>query len=213
MSTSTASSSQIRQSQSAPSSRTALIALALQRCPALLMLDHRDQVIFRSDAATEVLKRFPQLTAEPGQRLGAPLARRLDRRLADYRSALRFAAAHERPTLLIDDPEHGELCIRAESAPEVASDCAWILHLNTCPSQVRICNAYLVQRYGLTSTEAALAAALSEGASPAQFALRQRSSISTVRTQLRQVFQKLGVRNQAGVLRRLLSDPAARRGG
>lgn len=211
MSTSTASSNPLREQHSSAAPQGELIALALQQCPALLMLDRQGQIIFRSDAAKTLIKRFPQLEAEWGQRLSAPLARRLDRRLEDFRTQLRFAAAHERPTLLIEDPEHGELSIRAELAPKTNPDCTWILHLSTCPSQIRICNAYLVQRYGLTSTEAALAAALGEGASPAQFALRQRSSISTVRTQLRQVFQKLGVKNQAGVLRRLLADPAARR--
>lgn len=192
-------------------------------CPPLLMLDSLARVVFVSQQATALLQHMPWLHAEHHQRLGAsdPIA---EQELRNLQSCLRFAdLACEPPqnlsVMLKDatDCERLRLVIRPCSARPARADepfaPRWAVRLEPPPEPVLISHQHLVQRYGLTCTEAALAAAITEGATPQEFAQRQQSSIATVRSQLRQVFQKLDTDSQMGVLRRLLTDPDARRQG
>lgn len=192
-------------------------------CPPLLVLDSHARVVFMSQQATALLQNMPWLYAEHHQRLGStdPVA---EQELRNLQSCLRFAdLACEPPqslsVMLKDetDCERLRLAIRpCETMPQRADDPfapRWVVRLEPPPEPVLISHQHLVQRYGLTCTEAALAAAITEGATPQQFAQRQQSSIATVRSQLRQVFQKLDTDSQMGVLRRLLTDPEARRQG
>ena len=192
-------------------------------CPPLLVLDSHARVVFVSQQAEALLQHMPWLHAEHHQRLGAidPVA---EQELRNLQSCLRFAALSSQPpqtmsVMLKDETgcERLRLAIRAcDSSLEQEDDPFaphWVVRLEPPPEPVLISHQHLVQRYGLTCTEAALAAAITEGATPQQFAQRQQSSIATVRSQLRQVFQKLDTDSQMGVLRRLLTDPEARRQG
>lgn len=192
-------------------------------CPPLLVLDSHARVVFVSQQAAKLLQQLPWLHAEHHQRLGAADAV-AEQELRNLQSCLRFAALACQPpqtlsVLLKDESDRARLrlAIRpCEATPELADDPfapRWVVRLEPPPEPVLISHQHLVQRYGLTCTEAALAAAITEGATPQQFAQRQQSSIATVRSQLRQVFQKLGTDSQMGVLRRLLTDPDARRQG
>lgn len=69
----------------------------------------------------------------------------------------------------------------------------------------------LVQEYGLTRAEAALAAALVGGLSLSEFAEQRRTSMNTVRTQFRAVAAKLEVSSQVDVVRVVLGAPTVRR--
>lgn len=190
-------------------------------CPPLLLLDGHARVVFVSQQAAALLQHTTWLYAEHHQRLGASDTV-AEQELRNLQSCLRFAAlACEPPqslhVMLKDeaDCERLRLAIRpCDNKPERADDLfapRWVVRLEPPPEPVLISHQHLVQRYGLTCTEAALAAAITEGATPQEFAQRQQSSIATVRSQLRQVFQKLGTDSQMGVLRRLLTDPDARR--
>ncbi|MBL8672758.1 MAG: helix-turn-helix transcriptional regulator [Alphaproteobacteria bacterium] len=67
-----------------------------------------------------------------------------------------------------------------------------------------------VAAHGLTAAEARLVSALCEGLTLAQSAQRFGVARETVKSQIRSVFQKLGVSRQADVLRRVLSPRVAR---
>lgn len=67
----------------------------------------------------------------------------------------------------------------------------------------------LMTLYGLTPAEARLACALAEGLSLAEAAERNSVSRETVRSQLKAVRAKMGLRRQAEVVREVLSLPAA----
>ncbi|MGL4542989.1 MAG: helix-turn-helix transcriptional regulator [Polymorphobacter sp.] len=59
----------------------------------------------------------------------------------------------------------------------------------------------LQQIFGLTSAEARVAMLLAEGDEVEAIALRQGVVTSTVRSQLKSIFQKMGVNRQLGVAR------------
>jgi DNA-binding CsgD family transcriptional regulator/PAS domain-containing protein len=69
----------------------------------------------------------------------------------------------------------------------------------------------LMALFGLTPSEARVAARIAEGRSPEQIATEGAVSLHTVRAQLRSVYEKLGVNRQAEVVLRVLSSPAAMR--
>jgi len=66
----------------------------------------------------------------------------------------------------------------------------------------------LIQLYGLTAAEARLTAALVNGERLEDYAVRQRISINTVRTQSKQIFAKTGQSRQADLIREVLANPA-----
>ncbi|MBV61176.1 MAG: hypothetical protein CMH65_07730 [Nevskiales bacterium] len=82
-----------------------------------------------------------------------------------------------------------------------------VLRLFEESPQIRISRRMLCKHYGLTSTEAALAASLAEGKPLSKFRLQQGTAMSTVRTQLRHVFRKVGVNSQAALIHTLLTGP------
>ncbi len=67
-----------------------------------------------------------------------------------------------------------------------------------------LCNEVLAGAYGLTPTEMRLARAMVEGRNLAEDAERRRVSLNTVRTQLKRLRAKLGVRSQADLVLRLM---------
>jgi DNA-binding CsgD family transcriptional regulator len=64
-------------------------------------------------------------------------------------------------------------------------------------------------RYGLTAAEAKLARALSDGCSLREAAQRLGVSVHTVRSQLKQLFEKTGTNRQAALVLLLVSHPLA----
>jgi DNA-binding CsgD family transcriptional regulator len=64
----------------------------------------------------------------------------------------------------------------------------------------------LIALHGLTTAEARLAAALAEGHCLDEIAARFNISVCTARTQLKQVFDKFGVRRQAEVVSRIVAS-------
>ncbi|MBB3859518.1 DNA-binding CsgD family transcriptional regulator [Novosphingobium hassiacum] len=67
----------------------------------------------------------------------------------------------------------------------------------------------LCQIYGMTPAEAALATALATGQSIAEFAENRGVSISTVRTQMRQVLAKTGTKGQPDLVRQIWTSAIA----
>lgn len=63
-------------------------------------------------------------------------------------------------------------------------------------------------RFGLTAAEARLVSVLAEGDTLAEAALRVGVQPATVRSQLKAVFQKTGVRRQSALLAMVFTDPA-----
>lgn len=61
----------------------------------------------------------------------------------------------------------------------------------------------IIQRFGLTPSELRVALALSEGRSPAAIAAQHGTSLATVRTHLRRLYEKTGTEGQAALVRKV----------
>lgn len=70
----------------------------------------------------------------------------------------------------------------------------------------------LMQMYGLTASEASVAGAVARGLDLSQVAEHRQVTRGTVRVQLRQVFEKVGVRRQVDLVRLVLGIAATRCG-
>jgi DNA-binding CsgD family transcriptional regulator len=55
--------------------------------------------------------------------------------------------------------------------------------------------------YGLSAGETRVVAGLAHGRTPAEIAARTRTSVETVRTQLKRIFLKTGLRRQSDIVR------------
>jgi DNA-binding CsgD family transcriptional regulator len=73
--------------------------------------------------------------------------------------------------------------------------------------------SWMMDAYGLTRAEAQVAIAIASGASVAEIALRLRISANTVKTHLRQVFEKTGTCRQIHLCRLVSTLGLARDGG
>jgi DNA-binding CsgD family transcriptional regulator len=69
---------------------------------------------------------------------------------------------------------------------------------------VRVPEAVLCEQYGLTAAEARVASLVAEGLSPEQIARARKVSLHTVRSQIRAVYDKLGVHRQVELAGRLM---------
>ena len=63
------------------------------------------------------------------------------------------------------------------------------------------------EAYNLTPAEARVAVALADGQTPAQIAKARSVALSTIKTQIKTAYVKMGIRSQAELVRRLLELP------
>jgi DNA-binding CsgD family transcriptional regulator len=77
------------------------------------------------------------------------------------------------------------------------------------PEAAPTVTADLLQRlFGFTSAEGELAVALCAGSSPEEIASERDRSISTIRNQIRSLYEKTGARRQSDLIGLLLASPA-----
>lgn len=79
------------------------------------------------------------------------------------------------------------------------------VYLSSADSAFSVCSERLTSFYSLTPAESSVAIALANGLTLAQISSAHTVSIETVRTQLKSIFQKMGVSKQQDVIRVLLS--------
>ena len=65
----------------------------------------------------------------------------------------------------------------------------------------------LIDIYGLTQAESKVAISIANGVNPDQIASINNVAISTIRSQLKAVFQKVGVKSQIELVKVLLTGP------
>ncbi len=89
------------------------------------------------------------------------------------------------------------------------SQCA-LLVLHAPDNLDKVKTEFLRQCYGLTETEAQVAEALALGSTPEEYASKASVKITTVRTQVRSILNKVGVRRLTDVTRILTGVPSLR---
>lgn len=106
-----------------------------------------------------------------------------------------------RPLVAVAAPLPGEALPFISPAPGA------VLFLCDPDRQAKPDDGLLSRLYGLTRAEARLASALAGGCSVNDYAEAQGVSLNTVRTQLKQILAKTGVRRQPELVRLLLANP------
>ena len=86
---------------------------------------------------------------------------------------------------------------------------ASVMLVATGVNKVAAGDRLLRQLYGLTPAEAQITEALCTGSTVRQIAARRRTSENAVRFHLKNIFQKLGVRRQADLVKLVCSGPMA----
>ncbi len=169
---------------------------------AAMLLNHDMALVSLSPKAEMILQSGEQLLVRAG-RLGARNARDQQR----LSTAVRAASGR-----LAMERHHSAVSLHGEGAPAMRVDIfplperiagplsrAEVLVTITMPRAVPVERAVAALRvqFGLTGAEAAVALMLSEGLSVSEIAFRRGSVRETVRSQLKMLFEKVGVRRQA----------------
>lgn len=166
-------------------------------------------------AARTLLHRDTRLQVAGGRLVAAgATGERLSRALAEIAGAPPGAATDRgvRPLVLpppaedeaAPQPADGDawqaVLHRLEDSGGGAPRCALFLFATAEPGPVE---GMLRELYGLTRVEAEIAALVCRGQSPAEIAAHLRGSVHTVRSYLKPILQKVGVRRQMDLVRRV----------
>jgi DNA-binding CsgD family transcriptional regulator len=166
-----------------------------------------------NNAAEALFKRHESITYRNGAlRFKTPA---LD---AAFRTALRRAACEDGRSSAIDirlsAVDAGELLVaplEAGSAPGAPAEPMAIVLFATSPADERAIAMRLQGAYRLTPAEARVAALLAMGQSLEEIAAANEVSYATVRSQVRSILAKTGVRRQADIVRIALTGALLRR--
>jgi DNA-binding CsgD family transcriptional regulator/GAF domain-containing protein len=175
-----------------------------------LTLDRKGRVVETSPAAAEVFRRTPGLgVLENGGQLRLPEAARIALRktLADFMDA---PGARPRAIHLLDEPwldmllVHTQVSTMSGAANPIATG---YIHGERTPSADSF--AQLKEVYALTNSEARLALALSQGATLSEAAGQMGVTVQTARYYSKCIYSKTRTRNQADLVRLVLSSVIA----
>lgn len=183
-----------RSSGPIPSVSHSSLSRALSQIRDVVLIVTRDRLIlYGNDAADRLLAERTPLQVERGRLeassavLGQQLGRAIDSACADRaRSVLLLRRASTPPLIIaincLDDDAENVLLVARDST----------LHLRPTATALRTC-------FGLTRSEAEVAAAIAAGESCGQIAERRGVSTNTIRTQLKTISAKLGCTGQAQI--------------
>lgn len=190
----------------------------------VIVVDETRRIAYSNPAGRELLERGGPLVDRDGRLDGADLrgSREL---LASIRSlglggALVSGGGSDRALLRLSGAGRAvellvfAIAVRPSATMRVFGDdpCA-ILIAHPLDATARLDPLIVSLAFNLTPAEARVAIAIAEGASPEEVATHRSVSLATVRTQLRCIFEKLGVRRQSDMVRMLLELPRLRPAG
>ncbi|GEM_PF-2392062 len=183
-----------------------LLEAGLIRSSALVVFDANARAVYVSPAARMALRRpCVDDSADGGDPAESP---RIGSNVFEWlEGALRRAArAGEEGPVIRCTHEGRELQLRVRAVPGgiPGLDGYAVLLIRNRNERPRVSHSVLRRTYGLTETEAALAAELACGASTRDFAAMRGMSVFTARTHLKRVFCKCGVNSQSELLREIL---------
>ncbi len=161
-----------------------------------------DMIVSHDDLAV----RDRRLTA-----LDPDIAASLDEMIANAIGMMASGMYGMRRTLRLTDARGGDLLLRAIPLPraygeaQVAEPAVAAVLIEELPPRIEILPARLRVLYGLTPTEAELAAAFAAGATLEEMAERRHVTIATVRTHFVRIRDKMEARNLAELMRIILN--------
>ena len=176
-----------------------------------VQLDRRGRILEANDRAREILMERDGLCDAGGALAArmpaetAELQRLLANALPPYGAtaaggSMKITRARTRTPLVL------EICpVRAERTERRARDVAALVLLVDPAARPRIDPGFVSAVLGLSPAESRVAVDLASGRTVAGIALEQGCADSTVRTHVRRVYRKLGVRKQTELVRRIMS--------
>lgn len=177
----------------------------------LVLLDADTKIVFENAAATAMLERGAPVyrcrgslcAAEPVQAVSLRLA--IDRAL--FRSSAKGHSDAGAPLIALGTPGAASPLLAAVSAAgtEAAGD-GVAVHLFEVSGPGDPVMAAMARWHGLSPMEAQLVAMLAAGHGVAEIAQRSAVKEDTVRTYLKSVFRKTGTKNQADLIRLMMSS-------
>lgn len=187
----------------------------------VVVVDETRRITYANPVARELLSQRRSLIERNG-RLDAVQLQGSRQLLASLHS-LGLGGAHlggpgaDRTLLRLSAGGHGvdDLVLAIAVRPDTAlrmfgNDPCAILIVHPLDGVTRLDPLIVSLAFGLTPAEAGVAVLVAEGASPEEVALKRGVGVATVRTQLRTVYGKLGVRRLPEMVRLLLELPRLR---
>jgi DNA-binding CsgD family transcriptional regulator len=176
-------------------SDTLLEAMYLLRQP-VMIVDRQGMVVFANHAAEDLLKRADGIRLTAGR---VAAAHRADR--SAFKALLQGGGRIklDRTTLNLRRPA-GRRPLTVEAVPLSAGSDRVALMIGRTGDRASS-PSDLMQRFGVTSAEARLWAALTSAATLGEIAERSQVSVNTLRVQLAALFRKLGVHRQTDLVR------------
>lgn len=183
-----------------------------------LLLDANARILHCCSTAEALLDSHPALGSRDGQLLLA--APRMQARLMRTLRQLGGRNAPGGDVLLLPDASGQPLrCLISPLRAEHAHEALWqgsarplaIVYLQAPLGHLHIDEALLGRLFDLSEAEARVAADIARGLGPQQIAERYGVSVHTVRTQLKQAFNKTQTSRQNELARLILTSPATRR--
>lgn len=168
---------------------------------AVFLVSRSGSLVHASDAAQAWLASPGALVLRDGR-----LQHREPARQAAWLAALRKAALG--PGTVVQGLPVGPGCahrlelVRADPAMGLAGETLVLVRVTRKRSAAQLPQELLRAAFGLTVAEASVLAALAAGLRPREYALQQGVAISTVRTQLSSLMDKMGCARQADLVRK-----------
>jgi DNA-binding CsgD family transcriptional regulator/PAS domain-containing protein len=199
----------MRRAFAALSQRTAAFETALHRSQtATFLIDAHERVQFLNERALQLLRKGYGISITGGR-----LRCRDAGAQASLRRTLRSCASNVLDSIsLVIHTKSGDGVLHASVFPLGRESARFAIDARiVCAVMIQefrqdapVHRESVARAFGLTPAEAAVAAHIVEGRTPAQTAELQGVSINTVRTQLKSIFQKCRVRSQSQLVRALL---------
>ena len=184
----------------------------------ILFITREGLVSWKNRRAAELLENEPELRLERGRlrATGAAAGALLDESIASATALDELGYPAGRPSVVSLRLAGSRFPLGigvvpiAEKIPNIGVDQPAAAVFLIDPNAVRRPPVGILEAlYELTPGEAKLARTIAEGQSPAEFADATGRSLETVRTQLKFLFRKLGVRRQAELVSLLASTPVS----
>lgn len=178
----------------------------------ILLLDGAWRMLYANLAAREMLAEGDVLHLD-GDRISVRDARQHGRlreyverssQLIDSETTSNLAMQLDRPSGL---PAYRLLVTRLVLSPALTTDAVFLIMVFDPSTSRRIRAEVIVELYGLTRAEAAIAVQLFEGSGVSEIAANTCHSANTIRTHVRAIFRKCQVSSQAQLLQLLALGP------
>lgn len=185
---------------------------SLNRIPlGIMVVDHDCRILHSNDQAKALLQNDTGLVRRPDGRC-ATNSKKLNEELQNVVERMTTGEStneHDQETLVIPGHDGGvELSLLLVPAGTQTGRQNAVIFITSPDTEVTVSHATLQRLYTLTDAEAALAEKLVQGKTLEEIAAETGRSAHTLRSQLKQIFQKTDTNRQSQLIKKVLTGPA-----